>query len=107
MDEALEELEEQGLTEVPEEELGMGGLDRRVYWPPGMEEWLRPARRVAKKKGESVEGKTKIMQVKKEKSTEVLRNGIKAENGIGKDAKDLSNGQQLKEQRIQERKQQS
>ena len=33
------------------------------------------------------EGKTKIMQAKKEKSTEVPRNGINAENGTGKDAK--------------------
>lgn len=46
-----------------------------VYWPPGMEEWLRPAKRVAKEKDEIVEGKTKIMQAKKEKLTEVLRNG--------------------------------
>ncbi|KAJ9272877.1 hypothetical protein DTO212C5_1138 [Paecilomyces variotii] len=27
---------------VPEDEVGMGGPERRVYWPPGMEEWLRP-----------------------------------------------------------------
>ena len=27
---------------VSEEDAGMGGPDRRVYWPPGMEEWLRP-----------------------------------------------------------------
>ncbi|KAL3452221.1 UV-endonuclease UvdE-domain-containing protein [Aspergillus insuetus] len=27
---------------VTEEEVGMGGPERRVYWPPGMEEWLRP-----------------------------------------------------------------
>jgi hypothetical protein len=82
MDEALEELEEQGPTDIPEEEVGMGGP---VYWPPGMEEWLRPAKRAAKKKDESVKGETRIMQAKKEKSAEVLRNGIKAENGIGKD----------------------
>ena len=44
-----------------------------------MEEWLRPAKRVAKKKDESVEGKTKLMQAKMGKSTEVLRNGIKGE----------------------------
>ncbi|SPO00324.1 related to UV-damage endonuclease [Cephalotrichum gorgonifer] len=31
---------------VSEEERGMGGPDGRVYWPPGMEEWLRPAKRV-------------------------------------------------------------
>ncbi|PYH49489.1 UV-endonuclease UVE-1 [Aspergillus saccharolyticus JOP 1030-1] len=33
---------------VPEEEVGMGGPDRRVYWPPGMEEWLRPKKVVRK-----------------------------------------------------------
>ncbi|PYI02668.1 UV-endonuclease UvdE [Aspergillus sclerotiicarbonarius CBS 121057] len=31
---------------VPEEDAGMGGPDRRVYWPPGMEEWLRPKKMV-------------------------------------------------------------
>ncbi|KAL9054291.1 MAG: hypothetical protein Q9162_004249 [Coniocarpon cinnabarinum] len=35
---------------IPEEELNMGGPDGRVYWPPGMEEWLRPVKRVVKKK---------------------------------------------------------
>ncbi|KAL2840191.1 UV-endonuclease UvdE-domain-containing protein [Aspergillus pseudoustus] len=34
---------------VPEEEVGMGGLERRVYWPPGMEEWLRPKKIVRTK----------------------------------------------------------
>lgn len=33
---------------VPEAELGMGGPDNRVYWPVGMEEWLRPRKREAK-----------------------------------------------------------
>ncbi|KAE8356004.1 UV-endonuclease UvdE-domain-containing protein [Aspergillus coremiiformis] len=27
---------------IPEEEVGMGGPERRVYWPPSMEAWLRP-----------------------------------------------------------------
>ena len=35
---------------IPEEEVGMGGAEGRVYWPPGMEEWLRPVKRVVKKK---------------------------------------------------------
>ncbi|KAI1773006.1 UV-endonuclease UvdE [Hypoxylon cercidicola] len=35
---------------VPEEEIGMGGPDNRVYWPLGMEEWLRPKKREVKKK---------------------------------------------------------
>ncbi|CEJ58019.1 Putative UV damage repair endonuclease [Penicillium brasilianum] len=38
---------------IPEEEVGMGGPDRRVYWPPGMEEWLRPAKKVVKPKAAS------------------------------------------------------
>ncbi|KAI1751568.1 UV-endonuclease UvdE-domain-containing protein [Xylaria castorea] len=36
--------------EVPEAELGMGGPDNRVYWPIGMEEWLRPQKREVKRK---------------------------------------------------------
>lgn len=40
--------------EVPEriisdEDFGMGGPERRVYWPEGMEEWLRPRKRGIKK----------------------------------------------------------
>lgn len=42
---------------IPEEEIGMGGPLGRVYWPPGMEEWLRPVKRVVKKK-EPDEGAT-------------------------------------------------
>ncbi|KAI1263537.1 UV-endonuclease UvdE-domain-containing protein [Xylariaceae sp. FL1019] len=36
--------------EVPESQLGMGGPNNRVYWPLGMEEWLRPKKREVKKK---------------------------------------------------------
>ncbi|KAI1078684.1 UV-damage endonuclease [Whalleya microplaca] len=36
--------------EIPEAELGMGGPNNRVYWPLGMEEWLRPKKREIKKK---------------------------------------------------------
>lgn len=35
---------------VAEENVGMGGSEGRVYWPPGMEHWLRPATRVVKPK---------------------------------------------------------
>lgn len=37
---------------VPEGEINMGGPLHRVYWPPGMEDWLRPAKRVVHKDGE-------------------------------------------------------
>lgn len=33
---------------IPESEVGMGGPEGRVYWPPGMEEWLRPKKREVK-----------------------------------------------------------
>ncbi|KAI9828091.1 MAG: UV-damage endonuclease [Thelocarpon impressellum] len=36
--------------EITEEEISMGGSESRVYWPPGMEDWLRPVKRVVKKK---------------------------------------------------------
>jgi UV DNA damage endonuclease len=47
----LSEEEEAVKNEVPEEEIGMGGKENRVYWPVGMEEWLRPKKREVKKKG--------------------------------------------------------
>jgi UV DNA damage endonuclease len=34
--------------EVSEEDYAMGGPNGRVYWPPGQEDWLKPARRGAK-----------------------------------------------------------
>ena len=52
IEEAAEEIKEEEVEEVPvpEEEVGMGGPEGRVYWPPGMEEWLRPKKREIKKK---------------------------------------------------------
>ena len=51
MDVKLEEEEEEKPPPVvPADEVGMGGPERRVYWPPGMEDWLRPPKRVVKKK---------------------------------------------------------
>lgn len=55
LDEKLElEGEEEGKPPplVPDEDISMGGPQRRVYWPPGMEHWLRPPKRVVKKKEE-------------------------------------------------------
>ncbi|KAF3056521.1 UV-damage endonuclease [Daldinia childiae] len=44
------EEEQKPPPEIPESELGMGGPNNRVYWPLGMEEWLRPKKREVKKK---------------------------------------------------------
>ncbi|KAK3985740.1 putative UV-damage endonuclease [Cladorrhinum sp. PSN332] len=40
-----------GARVVSEEERSMGGKDNRVYWPPGMEEWLKPKKREVNMKG--------------------------------------------------------
>ncbi|KAF2447093.1 UV-endonuclease UvdE [Karstenula rhodostoma CBS 690.94] len=48
-----EEEEDKPPPVVPEEEVGMGGPERRVYWPPGMEDWLRPVKRIVKKKDDA------------------------------------------------------
>lgn len=47
--------EEEDDIEVPEkivspDEFGMGGPEGRVYWPEGMEEWLKPKKREVNKK---------------------------------------------------------
>jgi UV DNA damage endonuclease len=48
--------EEEKMKEVvPDEEIGMGGKENRVYWPQGMEEWLRPKKREVKKREENEE----------------------------------------------------
>jgi UV DNA damage endonuclease len=46
----LSEEEEETKPLIPDEEVGMGGAENRVYWPFGMEEWLRPKKREIKKK---------------------------------------------------------
>lgn len=50
----IEEVEEEDVPPpiVPDDEVSMGGPEGRVYWPPGMEDWLRPPKRVIKKKDE-------------------------------------------------------
>ncbi|KAJ5811337.1 hypothetical protein N7474_007638 [Penicillium riverlandense] len=35
---------------ISDEEVGMGGPERRVYWPRGMEAWLRPVKKVIRAK---------------------------------------------------------
>lgn len=45
---------------IVDDEVGMGGPEGRVYWPPGMEEWLRPKKREVKKKDPVEKTPTKI-----------------------------------------------
>ncbi|KAK0122674.1 UV-damage endonuclease [Cadophora gregata f. sp. sojae] len=46
----IEEEDEVIKDVIPDEEIGMGGKENRVYWPLGMEEWLRPKKREMAKK---------------------------------------------------------
>ncbi|KAB2579323.1 UV-damage endonuclease [Lasiodiplodia theobromae] len=71
---------------VPEEEVGMGGPDRRVYWPPGMEEWLRPAKRVVKKKDDG----EKAAPTKKKKAAINATAPITGEEASGETAGNAS-----------------
>ena len=49
---------------IPDEEVGMGGPDGRVYWPEGMEEWLRPAKKIVKPKARPSPKKSAIKKGK-------------------------------------------
>lgn len=58
---------------VPEEDLGMGGEERRVYWPEGNEDWLSPQKKARKKKEETTEEADQEMAVKEEGSAAVVK----------------------------------
>lgn len=66
LDAKIEEAEEEDAPPpiVPAEEVGMGGPEGRVYWPPGMEDWLRPPKRIVKKKEEGAATPAKKKQRK-------------------------------------------
>lgn len=62
------ENDERQIELISDDEVGMGGPEGRVYWPPGMEEWLRPKKREVKKKepADDETEKKKAAKVKKE-----------------------------------------
>ncbi|KAG8527715.1 UV-damage endonuclease [Bacidia gigantensis] len=82
----ISEIAEEPIQQViPEEEVGMGGPDRRVYWPPGQEHWLRPVKRVVKKKEPNPEGETdkKLTPAQKKKAAaEAAEEGAKVEEEV-------------------------
>jgi len=68
---------------VPEEEIGMGGPEGRVYWPLGMEEWLRPKKREVKKKEEPEERDAKKKEKLKKEAEKLYAERQAALNGDG------------------------
>ncbi|KAK4693842.1 UV DNA damage endonuclease, partial [Lecanoromycetidae sp. Uapishka_2] len=71
---------------IQDDEVGMGGPEGRVYWPPGMEDWLRPVKKVIKPKEPKDETKMTPAQKKKaatQAAKEELKPGEEAQtNGI-------------------------
>lgn len=91
-EEAIEAEEDPVQETILDDEVGMGGPEGRVYWPPGMEHWLRPVKRVIKPKEAKDDNKTTPAQKKKAAADaakagakveeEVQKNGIKDEPGV-------------------------
>ncbi|KAI6859009.1 UV-damage [Hortaea werneckii] len=83
---------------IPDEEVGMGGPEGRVYWPPGMEEWLRPKKREVKKKepAEGEAGSAKSKEQKKKEAAEMYAareaEKLAEHNGGGEDGEESEEG---------------
>ncbi|MCJ1465466.1 UV-damage endonuclease [Pseudocyphellaria aurata] len=69
-EEATDTADKPAQVEIADDEVGMGGPEGRVYWPPGMEHWLRPVKRVVQQKDSSThEDKKAVTPAKKRKAT--------------------------------------
>lgn len=87
LDEEEEIEEDVGPKVIPEEEVGMGGPEGRVYWPPGMEEWLRPKKRVIKKKEDDTpKGKNKGAKAAADAAADAAKAAAKLEAENKEDA---------------------
>ena len=85
VDEDEEEQEEaQGQQFIIEDEVGMGGPDGRVYWPPGMEDWLRPVKKVVAPRAPK-EGAIKMTPAMKAAATRAANKDVKVESDQAED----------------------
>jgi len=81
---------------VPDTEVGMGGLQSRVYWPPGMEDYLRPKKREMKKKDDATPKRPlSVAEKKAKKAAEEAEDArIKAEERAdGEEGEDAEAGE--------------
>jgi UV DNA damage endonuclease len=76
MEAAAQEIKEKEQEVIPDNEVGMGGPEGRVYWPPGMEEWLRPKKREVKPKDGAKRAPKKMVKAQED---EVDENATKVE----------------------------
>lgn len=79
-EDAIESEEDPIQQIILDDEVGMGGPEGRVYWPPTMEHWLRPVKKVVKPKASKDETKMTPAQ-KKKAATESAKEGVKLEEG--------------------------
>ena len=85
-EEALEAEEEEFVQVIiPEEEVGMGGPEGRVYWPPGMEDWLRPVKKVVKKREPADRGKPLTPAQKRKAAAAATESAVKLEADVNED----------------------
>ncbi|MCJ1265669.1 UV-damage endonuclease [Lobaria immixta] len=69
-EEAIGAADEPAQVEIADDEIGMGGPEGRVYWPPGMEHWLRPVKKaVNPKNSKGHDEKKAATPAKKRKAT--------------------------------------
>lgn len=92
-EEAIEAEDDSVQQVILDDDVGMGGPDGRVYWPPGMEHWLRPVKKVIKPKEPKDETKMTPAQ-KKKAAAGVATDGTKAEdenhvNGVKDEEKEM------------------
>ena len=86
-EDAIETADEPVQVEVPDDEVGMGGPEGRVYWPPGMEHWLRPVKKVVNSKNskEHNEKKAAAPGKKRKATTEAAEMTMKLEDDVQQD----------------------
>lgn len=80
-EEGIEAEEDVVQETIAENEVGMGGPEGRVYWPPGMEHWLRPVKKIIKPKEPKDETKMTPAQ-KKKAAADAAKGGVKVEDEV-------------------------
>lgn len=80
--EEKEDEEEPVQAVIEDDDIGMGGPEGRVYWPPGMEEWLRPVKRVIKPKDADAVKATPAKKGKAAKAEEAKNSTAQVEDEI-------------------------
>lgn len=87
-EEAIDAADEPAQVEIADDDVGMGGPEGRVYWPPGMEHWLRPVKKVVSpKSSKECDDKKAATPAKKRKAAaEAAETAMKLEGEVQQDS---------------------